>query len=85
MLIPAAMQIESAVDMLKKLPESVQTGQKRELYSAMGASTASQLGVSFPITPEFEAGYALGLETARVVLAGTGVLWIKGIDPAVVL
>lgn len=61
MIEPAAMFIESAIDMLKdgSVPATVRAGQTKELTFATGNHD-----------PQFIAGYELGLQTARVFLLG---------------
>lgn len=62
MISPAAMFIEAAVDSLKELKTSgnwIIAAQRKELHEAMGDQS-----------PDFQAGYELGLQTARVLLAG---------------
>ena len=85
MIVPAAMNIESAVDMLKDVPAEVKTDQRLELISAIGADTATKLGITYPVPKEFLVGYELGLQVARVMLLGSAALAIKGVDPKDVL
>lgn len=74
MLIPAAMNIESAMDEVKTLSEFMHTHQLHELESAVGGTSQ-----------DFQRGYELGLQTARVILAGSAALLLKAIDPSTVL
>lgn len=80
MVVPAAMQIESAVDMLKDVRADVKTSQRLELLTAIGADTASRLGVTYPVLKDFLDGYELGLQTARVMMLGSAELAVKGVD-----
>lgn len=61
MIVPAAMFIESAIDMLKDntVPVDVRADQAKELTFATGDHD-----------PQFIAGYELGLQVARVLLMG---------------
>jgi hypothetical protein len=83
MLSPAVMFIESAIDDLKNVPQFIADSQKRELTS-LGAARAQKAGAS-GLTPDFTAGYVLGLQTARIILAGSAALVTKGVDPKDVL
>jgi hypothetical protein len=83
MLSPAVMFIESAIDDLKNVPQNIADSQKRELYS-LGDARAEKAGAS-GVTTDFTAGYVLGLQTARVILAGSAALVMKGVDPKDVL
>jgi hypothetical protein len=76
MLEPAAMFIESAIDMLKdgSVPDVVRATQVKELQFATGNHD-----------PRFAQGYELGLQTARVILAGSVALALKGVKPGDVL
>jgi hypothetical protein len=68
MLIPAAMFIESAVDMLKDVSQEHLDDQTKELESALGAHLSEY-------TPQ--AAYNLGLQTARIIILGSGILRSK--------
>ena len=83
MLSPAVMFIEAAIDDLKNVPQFIADSQKRELVS-LGAPRAQKAGAS-GLTPDFTAGYMLGLQTARVILAGSAALVIKGVNSKDVL
>lgn len=85
MLIPAAMNIESAVNMLDHVPQLNLNDQSKEFISAMGASTCKKLGIRFPVSDEVLIGYRLGLQTARVFIRGDVALNLKGINPEDVL
>lgn len=76
MQYPAAMFIESAIDMLKDgaVPEGGRAIQIKEYQCATGNQS-----------PECAAAYELGLQTARVMLAGSPALFMKGINPKDVL
>lgn len=56
--VPAAMFIESAIDMLKTVETPMLLDQRKELHVAVGDRA----------TKEFADGYELGLQTARVCL-----------------
>lgn len=58
MQVPAAMFIESAKEMVDKLDPAVRADQRKELHVAVGHKS-----------DDFAAGYELGLQTGRVVLA----------------
>lgn len=85
MLVPPAMNIESALDLMKYVPQNVLNDEATELIAAMGADTCAKLGIKFPISDELIIGYRLGLQTARAVLAGSAALLLKGVDPKTVL
>jgi hypothetical protein len=68
MLIPAAMFIESAVDMLAEVPRANLDRQGKELYSALGDKMNSY-------TPQ--QAYNLGLQTARIIILGSALLRTK--------
>lgn len=85
MLSPAAMDIEAATDTLKEIPEFIQESQIKELVSAMGAATLEKLGSTFPLTEDFKKGYILGLQTARVIIACSPAVILKGVNPKDVL
>lgn len=74
MLVPAAMNIETAIDSMKHLPEWMRVDQRKELYSALGEKSE-----------DFQQGYELGLATARVILAGSVRLALNGVKPEDVL
>jgi hypothetical protein len=78
-LSPAVMFIESAIDSLKSADSQMLASQAKELNS-LGDARAQMVGAS-GITPDFQAGYKLGLQTARMALRGSPVLVIKGIKP----
>ena len=83
MQIPAAQFIESAADSIKSLDAFVAAGQTKELAS-FGAVRAKALGAS-GLSDDFVLGYQLGLQTARVVIATSGALIVKGVNPKDVL
>jgi hypothetical protein len=76
MQYPSAMFIESAQDMLKDgaVSEEGRAIQIKEYQSATGNQN-----------PDCAAAYELGLQTARVMLAGSPKLFMNGIDPKDVL
>jgi hypothetical protein len=84
MNIPPAGLIESAVDQIDPngKPEKDEAS---ELVSAIGGSTATKLGINFPLSPEFLKGYQIGLQVARQMLAGSMELAVKGINPEILL
>lgn len=59
MVIPAASFIEMAQDSLKRVDEAHEARQIAELRCALGQQNS-----------DIEKGYLLGLQTARVILAG---------------
>ena len=74
MTIPAYMFIQAAVSELagrnaeslkRQAAELAESGAAARLLTGEGVD-----GTSHIVTPDFETGYALGLETARVLLAG---------------
>jgi hypothetical protein len=83
MQVPAAMFIESAADTLKALPEWIRTDEVKELRS-FGDARAKQLGAT-GVSTDFEAGYVLGLQVARVILATNIALEKAGVDPQTLL
>jgi hypothetical protein len=85
MVIPAAMNIESAIPGLKQIEQRWRDDQIKELTCAVGASTATQLCISFPLSDEFKRGYELGLQTARGMIAGSVELMLKRANPENIL
>lgn len=85
MISPNAEQIEAAVDQIDKLPKWMAESQQKELHSAMSDPALEKLGVSAPYGGDFEAGYALGLQTARVVISQSAALILHGVKPEDVL
>jgi hypothetical protein len=83
MIAPNAETIEMAADNLKSVPDFIQKSQIQELQS-FGDVRAQGIGAS-GLTEDFKVGYALGLQTARMILATSAVLAIKGVDPLQVL
>ena len=80
MIVPAAGQIEAAMDM-PALEEKWLKDQEKELRVAIGAMDADKLGVRYPLSKEFVKGYMMGLQTARAVLKLDPVLVQKEIPP----
>jgi hypothetical protein len=76
---PGSMFIESAAGDLARLPDWLIRDQMKELTD-FGDDRARTLGAT-GISADLKVGYALGLQTARSVLAGDVVLVTKGIDP----
>lgn len=78
MQAPNAEQIETAMDQLKgtAVPEWIRESQKKELHSA---------GPEGYATNDFANGYELGLQTARVVIAQSMAINLKGVNPDDVL
>lgn len=75
MIYPAAMFIEAAQDSLKGLTDEQRAYEMKELFSAVGQKA----------TGEFGDGYLLGLQTARVILAGSVALAKAGVKPDEIL
>ena len=82
-LSPAVMFIESAIDSLKTADPQMLASQAKELHS-LGDARAQMVGAT-GITSDFQAGYKLGLQTARMVLCGSVALVRKGVKPDDVL
>jgi hypothetical protein len=80
---PAVMFIESAVDMLKTVPEWMRQSQLKELHS-FGDARAQRLGAS-GVSVDFQKGYELGLQTARVIIMTSPAVMLKGVKPEDVL
>ena len=77
MIVPAAMNIESAIDMLKQWPEKlmwVLPDQLKELHSAVGEKSE-----------DFQQGYQLGIQTARAIIAGSAEVLMHGANPENIL
>ncbi len=85
MVIPAAMNIEAAVDAMATVPAEVKADQTKELVAAIGKPSARALGVKFPISGVFVTGYQLGLQVARMMIAGNAEVATKGVNPEDVL
>lgn len=85
MVIPSAMNVESALDGLRRLSAEIQEDQRKELHSAVGGGVAANLGVAYPLTSEFNAGYQLGLQTARVMIHGSTEVRLNKVNPEHVL
>ena len=91
MLVPNASQVESAVDSLLKLKADeklnwILPDECKELHEALGADVATRLGIVASASDvNLEIGYLLGLETARMVIAESAALIMKGVDPKDVL
>lgn len=91
MQVPNASQVESAVDSLLKFKVDAKLGwmpvdELNEFDCAMGASRLQQLGLRLTTPDEnMQVGYLLGLQTARVVIAQSAALILKGVDPKDVL
>jgi hypothetical protein len=69
MVIPAAMNVESAVDMLKVIDKAVIDDQLKELREGLPG-----------VNNDIEKGYLLGLQTARSVIRGNVAIGLAGID-----
>ncbi len=76
---PAKMIIDSAIDNLKDADPKMLANQAHELQS-LGDARARDAGAS-GVTPDFQSGYKLGLQTARMMLRGNPLLAEKGIEP----
>lgn len=68
MLAPAVMFIESAIDSMKHVTPFIHAAQIRELAS-VGDAQWKALGVTN--TEDLSFGYELGLQTMRVLIAGS--------------
>lgn len=68
MQIPPAGLVEAAKDRLQLVPAPELLAQQKELYAATGNADKS-----------FGDGYALGLQVARVMLAQSPLLMLKGV------
>ena len=73
-MIPPAETIEMAVERLKREDPKALADQTRELHEATGTQST-----------DFDNGYALGLATARVIIAGSAELALHGANPQEVL
>lgn len=69
MVIPGVGVIEEAADSLTRVAQSIREWQRKQLGS-FGASRAQSIGAS-GLSEDFQVGYELGLETARVLLSGS--------------
>lgn len=79
MIVPAAMNIESAAEILiSSLHDQVRESQQKEL-SSFGDERAKSLGAT-GLSNDFRKGFELGIETARAVLAGSALLAINHIN-----
>jgi len=78
MMIPAAMNIYSAMDALKKRDPKIVDDELKELVSSNAENSMdSQTGRE----ATFRAGYLLGLETARCILMGMPAIYQAGLKP----
>jgi len=68
MIIPAVAFIEMAQDALARREHATIADELKE-FDAMGAGRLEKVRKGLPQATEFEAGYLLGLETARAMLA----------------
>lgn len=84
-MIPSAMIIEGAADSLRKMDPRSRDDQTKELHEAIGEDTATKLGLTFPLSAEVETAYALGVETARRMVAGSAEVILHGADPEKIL
>jgi hypothetical protein len=83
MKIPSVGWIEQAAESLKRADPRMIAAQEKQLDS-FGAARAKQLGAT-DLTRDFQLGYLLGLQTARIVLSISTELGKKGIEPDSVL
>jgi diaminopimelate decarboxylase len=74
MFIPNAMSIESAIETLKTRDPRWLADQQKELHEAVGDKS-----------DDFKAGYELGIETGRVMVATSGEVVTHGADPEKIL
>lgn len=70
MIVPAAMNIYSAQEMLKARAQQWLDDEKKEFLAAVPAAS-----------PDMVAGYLLGLETARAILMGQPPIYQAGLKP----
>lgn len=83
MIIPAAAQIEAAAAELPSVPTDALVTQRHEL-SEFGAERLQELGAS-GLSQDAMIGYALGLQTARVMIKENVEIQMKGLNPAAIL
>lgn len=79
-VIPAAAQIETAAD---EMPSAFRAAQTSELM-AFGATRAQSVGAS-GLSSDFQLGYELGLQTARVMIETNPLVQQFNIDPGQIL
>jgi len=84
MLAPNAEQIETAVDQMKDVSQFIHDAQQKELHFAIGDGRRVALGIS-GLSNDFMTGYALGLQTARVVISQNTALVVSDVDSKGVL
>lgn len=80
---PAAMFIEAAATSFHQADLIMLDSQQKEL-TAFGDERVRELGVK-GLNNDFRMGYALGLQTARMIMAGSPALRLKGVNPGEVL
>lgn len=80
MIIPAAMDIYEGAELLKNMEQRWKDDQRKEL-----ASAKADLQQDYKVADTFEAGYELGIATARAMLKGSAELMTHGADPEKVL
>ena len=81
MVIPAVMFIESAIDVLKTR-DANHVGRELKEFDSLGLRLADvQTRIGDLVLSDAQKGYLIGLETARVILAGSALLLKAGIDP----
>lgn len=83
MQAPNCEEIEIAADTFGQVDELVRISQVKELETA-GEHLAKDLGAS-GLSKDFKIGYELGLQAARVTLAGNAQLVMRGIDSKTLL
>ena len=83
MIIPAAMNIESAADSMRTLDPRIVEDQLQELDS-FGATRLQSLGMT-GLSDDVRLAYTLGLQVARTVVASSAEALIHGADPAKIL
>ena len=83
MQAPNAETIEEAAGQLPTLPEWFRQAQRQEV-SSFGDERAKGIGAS-GVTNDFWTGYELGLQTARLVIAGSPAILMAGVKPSDVL
>jgi hypothetical protein len=83
--IPPSELIESAVDASFQEPVKDVLGEVSELTEAIAQSTAKRINVQYPLSDDFNIGYALGLTTARLMIETNVAIQQSTIKPEDVL
>jgi len=74
MVAPPAEAIEQAVGLLPGISQFIRERQFKELHVAMGDTST-----------DFQRGYELGLQVARVALSSSAALIVAGVSPQGIL